>query len=116
MRSGESQSARSTSRNQILPSALSIRRADGIAIRTPRGLVRALTAAAFERRYAGAQPPSLDRGPRFAGCRIAVEDLPALRARLSAKGIGFLEAQGALVIPPAEGFGLALGFVQRSKP
>jgi catechol 2,3-dioxygenase-like lactoylglutathione lyase family enzyme len=89
--------------------------AGGLLVRTPRGLVRATTVAAFERRYAGAQPPSLDRGPRFAGCRIAVEDLRALRARLTANGLGFLEAQGALVIPPGEAFGLALGFVQRSK-
>ena len=42
-------------------------------------------------------------------------DLAALRARLGAAKVGFAEADGAVVVPPAEAFGFALGFVQRSK-
>jgi catechol 2,3-dioxygenase-like lactoylglutathione lyase family enzyme len=89
--------------------------ADAIVARTARGSVRALTPAAFARRYAGAEAPTLRRGARFAGCRLVVEDLARLRARLEAAGIGFGQAQGCVVVPPAEAFGMALGFVQRSK-
>lgn len=89
--------------------------ADGILVRTKRGTLRALTPAGFSRRYGGAEPPPLGTGPRFAGCRLLVEDLPAARARLLQAGIGFTQAQGGIVIAPAEAFGLALGFVQRSK-
>jgi catechol 2,3-dioxygenase-like lactoylglutathione lyase family enzyme len=88
---------------------------DGLLVRTGRGGVRALTPGAFRRRYAGAEPPPLGAGARFAGCRLAVEDLAAMRARLDAAGIRFRQAQGCLVIPPAQAFGLALGLVQRSK-
>jgi catechol 2,3-dioxygenase-like lactoylglutathione lyase family enzyme len=87
----------------------------GILSRTPRGILRALTPAGFSRRYAGAEPPALDSGPRFAGCRILVEESAPLRARLAEAGIGFGEAKGSLVVPPGEAFGVALGFVQRSK-
>ncbi len=90
--------------------------ADGLGAETRRGTVRALTPAAFTRRYAGATPPALSHGARFAGCRIRVEDLAALRELLIGAGIAFGEAEGALVIPPEEAFGFALGFVQRSKP
>ena len=91
-------------------------RADGgLKCETGRGVLRALTPAAFSRRYAGAPAPSLARGPRFAGCRIRTADLSALRSRLSERTIAFAEADGALVVPPAEAFGVALGFVQRSK-
>jgi hypothetical protein len=88
----------------------------GIRVRTPRGEVCALTPAAFSRRYGGAEPPPLRNGPRFAGCRIVVEDLHALRRRLGAGGIAFRDAGESLLIPPGEAFGLALAFVQRSKP
>jgi hypothetical protein len=88
---------------------------EAIVARTARGSVRALTPAAFARRYAGAEAPPLTHGPRFAGCRIVVEDLSGLRARLKAGDVGFAQAQGCVVVPPAEAFGLALGFVQRSK-
>jgi catechol 2,3-dioxygenase-like lactoylglutathione lyase family enzyme len=88
---------------------------DGLIVRTGRGDLRALAPAAFSRRYAGAESPSLGAGPRFAGCRLAVKNLPAVRTRLDAAGIGFRQAQGCLVVPPAQAFGLALGFVQRSK-
>ena len=91
-------------------------RADGgLKCKTGRGVLRALTPAAFSRRYAGAAGPSIARGPRFAGCRIRMGDLAALRARLGAAKVGFAEADGAVVVPPAEAFGFALGFVQRSK-
>jgi len=91
-------------------------RADGgLKCETGRGVLRALTPAAFSRRYAGAPAPSLARGPRFAGCRIRTADLAALRSRLGEGKIAFAEADGALVVPPAEAFGVALGFVQRSK-
>jgi catechol 2,3-dioxygenase-like lactoylglutathione lyase family enzyme len=89
--------------------------ADGIVVRTGRGSLRALTPAGFSRRYGGAEPPSIGTGPRFAGCRLLVEDLLALRARLIDAGVPFTQAGGRLVIPSAETFGLALGFVQRSK-
>jgi catechol 2,3-dioxygenase-like lactoylglutathione lyase family enzyme len=89
---------------------------DGLLVRTARGSLRALAPAAFARRYAGAEPPPLDRGPRLAGCRLSVEDLPALRSRLAQSGLRFSEGQGSLVIPPGDAFGLALAFVQRSKP
>jgi catechol 2,3-dioxygenase-like lactoylglutathione lyase family enzyme len=89
--------------------------ADGIVVRTGRGSLRALTPAGFSRRYGGAEPPPIGTGPRFAGCRLLVEDLLALRARLIDAGVPFTQAEGRLVIPSAETFGLALGFVQRSK-
>ena len=88
---------------------------DGLGIDTGRGMLRAMTPAAYRRRYAGARPPSLSDGPRFAGGIIRVEDLAAVRRLLLGSGIEFDEAEGALVIPPDEAFGFALGFVQRSK-
>ena len=89
---------------------------EGILARTARGSVRALTNVAFAVRYAGAEAPPLGNGPRFAGCRVVVEDLASLTARLGQAHIPFKRAQGEIVVPPAEAFGLALGFVQRSKP
>lgn len=88
---------------------------DGLGAETGRGMLRAMTPAKFTRRYAGAAPPSLTHGPRFAGCRIRVEDIDALGALLVGAGVGLREADGALVIQPEDAFGVALGFVQRSK-
>ena len=70
----------------------------GLKCETGRGVLRALTPAAFSRRYAGAPAPSLARGPRFAGCRIRTADLAALRSRLSEGKIAFAEADGALAL------------------
>jgi catechol 2,3-dioxygenase-like lactoylglutathione lyase family enzyme len=89
--------------------------AQAILVRTARGSVRALTPAAFAARYAGAEAPPLGNGPRFAGCRVVVEDLASLAARLGQAHIPFKRAPGGIVVPPTEAFGLALGFVQRSK-
>ena len=89
--------------------------ADGLSARTARGVLRALTPAAFSRRYAGAAPPALTRGPRFAGCYISVENLDAVRALLAPGGVDFSESDGTLVIRPGDAFEFALGFVQRSK-
>ncbi len=87
---------------------------EGVVARTSRGALLALTPQVFARRYGAAAPP-LDRGPRLAGCRIGIEDARALKARLARIGVGFSEAGAAVVIPPAGAFGVALGFVQRSK-
>lgn len=86
----------------------------GVVAHTARGRFLAITPEAFEQRYAVVAPP-LDRGPRLAGCRIGVEDADAFKARLRKIGTEFRKAGTALVIPPSAAFGLALGFVQRSK-
>lgn len=88
----------------------------GIGARTARGAICVLDPDAFSRRYGGVAATPLDRGPRFAGARIAIADLAQLAARLGDAGIGFLRTEGSLIVPPAKAFGFALAFVQRSRP
>jgi len=56
-----------------------------------------------------------DAGPdprRFTGYRVAVADLAAARALLSANGVPFGELSGAVIVPSAFAHGAAIAFVR----
>ena len=87
----------------------------GIALHTARGALCVLTPAGFAQRYGGAAAPPLARGPRFAGCRIEVEEPEALEERLHKVHIRWRKQDGVLAVAPEDAFGVALAFGQRSK-
>jgi len=72
---------------------------------TPTGSIVLATPKAFETAF-GTPPPHMDDGPHLAGLTIACESLEPLA------GIDLERIGERLVLPLAEGFGTAIGFVR----
>jgi catechol 2,3-dioxygenase-like lactoylglutathione lyase family enzyme len=81
----------------------------GIAVPTPRGVMEAITPAAFRVEF-GVDPPDLKRGPRLAALRFAVEDFAATVNALKAGGINAQMRMGRIVVGPDRAMGAALMF------
>lgn len=80
----------------------------GIAVETERGLIEVLTAPAL-RYHTGVTMP--DEPARFAGFRIAIDDLGAIADRLRLEGVPHALHAGSVVIRPEDAFGAIIGFV-----
>jgi catechol 2,3-dioxygenase-like lactoylglutathione lyase family enzyme len=85
----------------------------GVAVETERGMVEVLTAAAL-RYHTGVILPEVPA--RFAGFRIAVDDLGALADRLRAEAVPYALHAGGVVVRPEDAFGAIIGFVPSVEP
>jgi hypothetical protein len=64
-------------------------------------------------RFPECAPPG--GAPRFAACRIAVADLGTLERQFQADGIPHRAPDGAIVVAPADAFGMAIEFASRRR-
>jgi catechol 2,3-dioxygenase-like lactoylglutathione lyase family enzyme len=81
----------------------------GFTIVTPRGVIDALTPAAFVRRF-GVRSPNVSRSARLAALRFAVADPGLLQGVPEQAGIAGLFAGNATVIGPEDAMGAVLVF------
>jgi hypothetical protein len=81
----------------------------GIVVPTPRGVIEAITPAAFRVEF-GVDPPDLKRGPRLAALRFGVKDFAATMNALKAGGIDAQVRMGRIVVGPDRGMGATLVF------
>ena len=83
----------------------------GLVYATARGRLLVLTPEGYFARYRLA-PPALGEEPRFAAFILGVGDLDAVVRHAAEANIAMTGARGRYLIPPAQAFGTALGFVQ----
>jgi len=79
-----------------------------LTVATARGRIAVLAPAAFAARFGGAT--AAEPAPRFAAFRIAGVDPTAQAQRLAAAGIAHRVAGGAVQVPAAAAFGVAIEF------
>jgi catechol 2,3-dioxygenase-like lactoylglutathione lyase family enzyme len=79
-----------------------------LVVATARGRIRVLTPLAFEVRFGAATPGP--ETPHFAAFRIAGADVDRLAARLAAARVPHRRADGAVQVPAAAAFGVAIEF------
>jgi hypothetical protein len=82
---------------------------DGIAIKTPRGVIEVMEPGAYHRQYA-VKPPELTRGGRLAAIRFAMPDRALLISLLGKNGIDSVQPMGKVVIPSSAAYGATLAF------
>lgn len=85
---------------------------EGLTCETTRGRVRVLTPSAYADWYGGSADPSAPKTPHFAGTRIGVDDLDALRGQLDSRGIETLWARAGLIVPSVSVHGCCIAFAQ----
>jgi glyoxalase-like protein len=83
--------------------------ATGFSVRTQRGDIRVMNAAAY-RTYCATEPPNLTRGARFAAIRFTIRDKAAVISVLQKGGVSFLERDFGIVVPADVAFGATLLF------
>ena len=81
----------------------------GIAVPTPRGVIRVMDPAAF-RIHFGVEPPDVARGARIGGLQVAVRDFGAAIAALKAGHIDAQVRMGRIVVAPEVGMGATFVF------
>jgi len=83
--------------------------ADGISVQTERGEIQIMNPSAY-RAYAGAEPPNLTRGARFAAIRFTTGNKAETISALKKGGIAIVERNGNIVVPPDVALGATLIF------
>lgn len=82
----------------------------GIAIETPRGRLHLMPPSAFEALYGVPAPALVPGGSAIAALAVAGADRAAVAQSLARRSINAVESREGLVLPAADGFGLALVF------
>jgi hypothetical protein len=81
----------------------------GITVKTPRGEIQGMDAAAF-RSHFGLKPPDIADSARFAAVRFAVRDLAATKGLLARAGVPFHEPMQRIVVGPETAMGATIVF------
>ena len=76
----------------------------GITLKTPRGVIQAMSHAAFEDHF-GISPPDTSGGARLAALRFAVRDLDAAHGILTSGNLAISQRMGRIIIGPETAFG-----------
>lgn len=89
-----------------------VRFGDGrIDVATARGTIAVLSPQLARERFPGAPFRNELDPPAFAGYRLAVHDLEAVRMRFDAGNVRYRMFDGALQVAPADAFGVCLEFI-----
>lgn len=81
-------------------------------VRTKRGKVLLLDAKGIAARYPDMALPGPADSPVFVGYRVAVSDVAATEKLLRGKTVTLTRHRGALIVDPADAFGVAIEFAQ----
>lgn len=82
-------------------------------VRTALGSIALLDATRIAERFPDMTLPGPADSPVFVGCRIDVADLAATERLLRAGGVLARRHRGALIVDPADAFGVAIEFAER---
>ncbi len=86
--------------------------ADGLTCETLRGRVRVMTPASHHDWYGEEKASNAPDGPHFSAMRIAVSDIEATAALLTANGVETHWARAGLIVPAHRVHGCSLAFAQ----
>jgi hypothetical protein len=82
---------------------------NGIAIKTPRGVIQVIDCTAYRQHFA-VEPPDLTHGARLAAVRFALRDKAALMSALGKGDVAPTERMGSVIVPSNAAHGVTLIF------
>ncbi|HEY0330789.1 MAG TPA: VOC family protein [Rhodopseudomonas sp.] len=86
----------------------------GVAARSPHGNIEIMEPVSFRDQF-GVMPATAGEGARFAGLRLAVDDVAAVERLWQGNGLAFTRRGERLVLSPDVAFGATLIFEQPAK-
>ncbi|NNF78332.1 MAG: hypothetical protein HKN05_09925, partial [Rhizobiales bacterium] len=86
---------------------------EGFTLKTGRGSISVISPEDWRVHFPASFAPDLDKGPRLAAFRIAVDDVASVQECLRTNDIIGLNYGRGVAVPPNEAFGVAIEFVAK---